>query len=249
VNPGASGIRRYLRTASALARVLIALTLAGCGGQAVITSSSSSTTSAQRAASAKHAAESAASRQQSPAGLAPRQTAATAANHAPGSAASAAAMSRLGVLRSTHSLRASRSHHAGGVRGTTNPSAPPAKKFELHASLAFGIFDHDIYVPFVAGKLERAANDKRALARAGAAGLAAYDQVAKAKQAVAGSQSLLPLYGPLAALGAMLTTIADALHRGRAESSSIDATNAAIKGIKQTAYFSGVEIIDRVPSP
>jgi len=227
--------RRTLRAGGlVLVPAVVALAVAGCGGSGPGSSASSGSSapgSASSSATSTRSVDKPGAHATAPRSNKGRSPATT----------------RIGGQSSPAAARVKPGSPAGaGVHASSVATGPAAKRFRIHAELAFGIFHHEIYGPFAAGKLAHTRNDK--LARASAASAAAYDELAKAKQAVGSDRMLLPLFGPLAALGAMLTGVTDELHNGRAVPSTIDSTNAAIKGIEQTAAFSGIDLIDRVPA-
>ncbi len=122
-------------------------------------------------------------------------------------------------------------------------------KFALHAGLAFGAFHHWIYKPYRAGALRAGAPGRtRALVSAGLAGVFAYHEAKRARDAAQGSPTLRRLVAPLTALSATLATLGPRLRSGNFNPQDIDRANNDIAGVSSQSNQMGAPIKERVPA-
>jgi len=139
-------------------------------------------------------------------------------------------------------------------KSSSNGSAGPTKtvplaktKFALHAGLAFGAFHRYVYKPFRSGAFS-GGKKIRTYLKAGLAGLFAYHEIKKARDAAAGSPLLTRLLHPLTTLQASLLALGTKLKGGHADPGDIQTANGTATSVGQLAGQSGAPVKD-LPTP
>lgn len=142
---------------------------------------------------------------------------------------------------------------------TATPTACPTGKtrklaktrFIANAGLAAGAFKRYIYDPYRNGAFKSGAHGrKRAIVKAGAAGLFTLDQLRRAKTNVQADPTLCrTLSAPLQNLSNVMKNAVDKLRGGNADPSSIGAASGALEQTRSTAGSAGAGFKDKnVPS-
>jgi hypothetical protein len=139
---------------------------------------------------------------------------------------------------------------SGQTKVLTVPDIKFAKtKFLLHSALAFGAFHRYIYKPFRDGRFKRgAAGQKRALVKAGVAGLFAYHELKIARRDALASDRLRPLVRRIDALGARLLALASGLKAGKLSPAALLDAARGVDGLGAQSSSLGATIRD-APTP
>lgn len=146
------------------------------------------------------------------------------------------------------SQSSSQSSSSNGSAGGGTKSVHLAKtKFVLHAGLAFGAFHRYVYKPFRSGAFS-GGKKVRTYLKAGLAGLFAYHEIKKARDAAQGSPLLSRLLQPLTALQASLLALGTKLKGGHAAPADIQSANGSANSVSQLAGQSGAPIKE-LPTP
>jgi hypothetical protein len=147
----------------------------------------------------------------------------------------------------------------GAPAATASPQACPTGKtrklaktrFVANAGLAAGAFKRYIYDPFRKGAFKSdAKGHKRAIVKAGAAGLFTLDQLRRAKANAQADPTLCRmLSAPLQNLSAVMKNAVDRLKGGNADPTAIGAASGALEKTRSTAGSAGAGFKDKnVPS-
>jgi hypothetical protein len=139
---------------------------------------------------------------------------------------------------------------SGQTRVLTVPDIKFAKtKFLLHSALAFGAFHRYIYKPFRAGTFHKGApGRKKALVKAGVAGLFAYHELKVARRDALASDRLRPLALRIDALGARLRALASELKSGNLNPAALLAAGRSVDSLGADSSARGATIHD-APTP
>jgi hypothetical protein len=145
---------------------------------------------------------------------------------------------------------------SGSAAQTTGATPAPKKthfaktKFVIHAGLAFGAFHRWIYKPLKAGTFSGKSllRNKKALFKAGLAGLFAYHELKLALKDAKSSPLLTKLLTPVTALANKLKSIGTGLKRGKVDQAAIESTNSDIAAANGAASAAGSNIQEKVPS-
>jgi hypothetical protein len=142
--------------------------------------------------------------------------------------------------------------------GATPQACPTAQtrklaktRFITNAGLAAGAFKRYIYAPYRKGTFKSGAHgQKRAIVKAGAAGLFTLDQLRRAKTNVQADPTLCKtLSAPMQNLAAVMKGMVDKLRKGDADPTSIGAASGALEQTRSTAGSAGAGFKDKnVPS-
>lgn len=138
----------------------------------------------------------------------------------------------------------------GGTQSTPQKTRFAKTKFVFHAGLAFGAFHRYIYKPFRSGGLTKGGvlSHKKALVKAGLAGLFAFHEIKLALKDAKSSPLLTKLLTPLTALGNKLRSLGSGLKGGKVDQASINSSNSDISSISAKSGSAGQPISD-LPTP
>ncbi len=137
----------------------------------------------------------------------------------------------------------SSSSSSNGSAGQTKTVRLAKTKFVLHAGLALGAFHRYVYKPFRSGAFS-GGKKIRTYLKAGLAGLFAYHEIKKARDAAQGSPLLKKLLSPLTTLQASLLALGTKLKGGHPAPGNIQTANGAATSVSQLAGQSGAAIKD-----
>lgn len=152
---------------------------------------------------------------------------------------------------STAAAGGAQTQSSTAAAGTAAPKTHFAKtKFVFHAGLAFGAFHRYIYKPFKAGALTRGGilSHKKAVLKAGLAGLFAYHELKLALHDAKSSPLLSKLLTPLTSLQAKLQSLGTRLKGGKVDQGSIESANTDASSISAGSSKAGQPIADQ-PTP
>jgi hypothetical protein len=132
----------------------------------------------------------------------------------------------------------------------TKPTRKFAKtRFVVNAGLAAGAFKRYIYTPYRNNAFKAGAPDqKKAIIKAGVAGVFVLDQLRRAKNNVMADPTLCKaLAGPITKLSALTKTMVDKLKKGQFDPSDIGSVSSGIEGFRKTATGAGAGFKDQAP--
>jgi hypothetical protein len=145
----------------------------------------------------------------------------------------------------------------GVYRESAMPAVCPAKatrkfvktRFVINAGLASGTFKHYIYTPYRNNAFkEGAPGRKKAIVKAGAAGLFVLDQLRRAKNNVMADPTLCKvLASPLIALTGTAAAMTGKFKKGQADPSDIGSFSNGIEGFRHKAGGVGAGFQDKTP--
>lgn len=123
-------------------------------------------------------------------------------------------------------------------------------KFLLHAGLAAGAFHRYIYKPYRQGSFRRGApGRKKAIAKAGAAGLfAAHELKVARKDALASDTLRRRVVNPLDRVAGRFTNLGGALKGGRVDAAALQGASRALETLRSRSGQAGAPIKD-APAP
>jgi len=137
----------------------------------------------------------------------------------------------------------------GTVTTRTVPDVHFAKtKFVLHTGLAFGAFHRYILNPSQAGSFKKGAPGRRkALIKAGAAGLFMVRELKQAQRAALSDDRLRPLADKVGGLVSKVGPLASALKGGSLLPGGITGVAAAVTALGSDSAAAGAPITERTP--
>ncbi|MCO6010111.1 hypothetical protein NE236_34605 [Actinoallomurus purpureus] len=145
----------------------------------------------------------------------------------------------------------------GAYGQTATPAACPAKatrkfaktRFITNAGLAAGTFKRYIYTPYKNGAFKGGApKRKRAIVKAAAAAVFAFDQLRRAKTNAQSDPTLCKvLIGPIDKLSASMKDLAGKLKGGQADPAEIGSVAGGIEGFRKDAGGAGAGFQDKAP--
>lgn len=153
----------------------------------------------------------------------------------------------LGSVAAGCGSSSSKSSSTGSGGGGASTVHLAKTKFVLHAGLAFGAFHRYVYKPFRSGAFS-GGKKIRTYLKAGLAGLFAYHEIKKARDAAQGSPLLRKLLQPLTTLQGSLLALGTKLKGGHADPGDIQTANGAATNVGQLAQQSGAPVKD-LPTP
>jgi hypothetical protein len=122
-------------------------------------------------------------------------------------------------------------------------------RFITNAGLAAGAFKRYIYTPYKNGAFQSGApKRKRAIVKAAAAGVFAFDQLRRAKNNAQADPTLCKvLIGPIDKLSASMKDLAGKLKGGTADAAEIGGIAGGIEGFRKDAGSAGAGFQDKTP--
>jgi hypothetical protein len=124
-------------------------------------------------------------------------------------------------------------------------------RFVVNAGLAAGAFKRYIYTPFRNGAFKSGAHgQKRAIVKAGVAGVFALDQLRRAKNNVQADPKLCrTLSAPISKLSSSIKGLTDNMKSGKADPSQLNSTSGALEGFRSQAGNAGAGFKDKNVPP